>query len=573
MKQEIFYTDMHSIFEHNGCLSSTGEQGKWCTLPYQNEEFSGTLISSLNDTEQRTVEFDPKLCGWYKIYVGMPGKASSWSHIQLTKDIYPTRFYAYDANYFEEMFWRCEDMTGQSIILLEPAIFASLRFVPMSNEEIEAELLDRTRTDTRKLYVANDMNNTHGGWNSPRQWRDTVQWYEFTDAEWYSPEFTFDYHHRYRKTSKESVEYLHQARLEMVDQAHKQGLKVAHSNRMGAWGFCYPYNTSLKNYWMYEDVDVLAELDGCNCIDRSGEKLTAMSYAFPEVRKHKIRVFLDALRSGGEAINLLAMRGIPYVLFEKPVADRFFEKYGEYPYDRPLDDPELNELHCDIMTEYVRELKNAIDEVYGKDKIEIHLQALNSIADCKAIGFDVERLAREGLVQRFITSERRLVEFYPDEILKSKDPVRIDMDKFEEYFNSDELTLILDIDFNRTYTPTLSSKGDPVSPLTFGEMVKEWTEFEKKYGVVVYHELSEFCHSNKELTDGIKEMYGNGATHFSAFNTVCRIQTAPIWNVLKKVGHKDLMFYSDIYLNGYRKLRIHSIGECNYNRYSPEWLD
>ena len=69
----------------------------------------------------------------------------------------------------------------------------------------------------------------------------------------------------------------------------------------------------------------------------------------------------------------------------------------------------------------------------------------------------------------------------------------------------------------------------------------------------------------------LNEVYDNGGEHVAVFNTVCRVKYKKLWNLLRIAGHKDEIKIIDPNLNGYRKLRIHSIGECNYNRYLPIW--
>ena len=169
----------------------------------------------------------------------------------------------------------------------------------------------------------------------------------------------------------------------IVDEAHKMGIKVAVSNRMGLWGAGYPY------HYYGCGVRFVDEHPELHCVDRNGEMVNALSYAYPEVRRLKIRDFIAAAKCGADAVMPLGHRGVPYVLFEKPVVDAFYEKYGEYPFELPLDEPRLRDIHCGIMVQYFRELREALDNEFGKNKIQIHLRCYNSIEDSAYIGFDV----------------------------------------------------------------------------------------------------------------------------------------------------------------------------------------
>ena len=88
------------------------------------------------------------------------------------------------------------------------------------------------------------------------------------------------------------------------------------SIRMGAWGLTYPFDQ------YYFDCDFMQENPEWRTYDRNGDEIAAMSYAYPEVRKFMVDELVNMARSGCDAVTLIWHRGIPYVLFEKPVADR-----------------------------------------------------------------------------------------------------------------------------------------------------------------------------------------------------------------------------------------------------------
>ena len=90
----------------------------------------------------------PELSGWYAIFVCI-GAYANWgavnSHINLclTRDGAPSNFSPAcgGQDMLEESFWKCADMTGQSVTIskfggepLEDAILAWLRFVPLTED-------------------------------------------------------------------------------------------------------------------------------------------------------------------------------------------------------------------------------------------------------------------------------------------------------------------------------------------------------------------------------------------------------------------------------------------------------
>lgn len=552
-RKEILLTDMYEAFEPKDLISLEFDNTKWNVIPYTNEDFSGRFITSLYSNTCIDIYCDPKLCGWYKIYVGLPGKFSCETVIKLTNDSHYSYIRGLDSNYAEEIFWRCADMTGQQIQMYSFTIISSLRFVPMSDDEVKAYKEDLAQRETKNFYVADDMYHSFTWTKNIDLWLTNVDKFRESDAEWFSPECdnSFDL---------DDEEFHLNLRRAVVKKSHEMGMKVAHSSRMGHWGLGYPY--TYKN----SGKKITDEHPEWHCIDRNGNFTGAMSYAFPEVRQYKINTFLNVLKCGGDAVTLLVNRGTPYVLFEKPVADRFFERYGEYPYDRRIDDPELNDIHCEFIEEFFQELRDTLDNEFGKDKIEIHIRGFNSINDCKYVGVDVERLVKKGLLNAIATHPRRFIEILPDEVMRDDASNRIDMDKYNEYIRHNE-TATMHYGDGDIFTPYPNSKGELVGPSSIKENAKQWAEFSDKYNIPVYFDYT-FCgDTDEELMKGVSELYDLGIKNLTVFNTVHAYYKTPHWNLIRNIGHKNDLKNPDFLKGKYTKRRVISINGINYKRY------
>ena len=550
-RKEIFLTDMYEAFEPKDLISVEFDKDKVNVIPYTNEDFSGRFITSAYSSIYPTLYCDPKLCGWYKIYVGLPGKIACQSVIKLTNDSHYSYIEGLDNSYFEEIFWRCADMTEQKIEMYSHTLIASLRFVPMSDEEVKAHKEDLAQRETKNFYVADDMFHSFTWTKNVDLWLTNVDKFRESDAEWFAPEC---WH------APVDDEFYYNVRKAMVIKAHELGMKVAHSSRMAHWGVGYPYHYKGLGK---EFPDKHLEL---RCHDRNGDLTYGMSYAYPEVRRHMIDILLSAVRCGGEAVSLLVNRGTPYVLFEKPVADRFFERYGEYPYDRRIDDPELNDIHCEFIEEFFQELRDTLDNEFGKDKIEIHIRGFNSINDCKYVGVDVERLVKKGLLNAIATHPRRFIEILPDEVMRDDASNRIDMDKYNEYIRHNE-TATMHYGDGDIFTPYPNSKGELVGPSSIKENAKQWAEFSDKYNIPVYFDYT-FCgNTDEELMQAVSDLYDLGIKKLTVFNTVLAYRRTPHWNLVRNLGHKNLLKNPEFFKEKYIKRRVISINGINYKRY------
>ena len=538
---------MYEAFEPKDKISTTNDTSMWCALPYENGKFSGRCVTSLKTPSPVELVCDPKLEGWYKIFICYPGMVQSRLKIKLSGDEVYTNLRDMDSFASEEFLWKYADMTNQKILIHNSSILAALRFIPLSDEEVKEYQEFISRKDTRNLYVSDYIDNS-------------MRCYANTDVEWLASECCEQY-----ETDPNAPYYV--THRQMYQQAKEAGIKLAHSLRLGYWGggsFPYTFGGSQGKFF--------DEHQDCHCIDRNGDVIHALSFAYPEVRRFRINTALEVVRCGGDAVSVMACRGVPFVLFEKPVADAFFEKYGEYPYERPLDDVELNEIHCEFITKLFRELREALDNEFGKDKIEIHLRGVKDIDDCKYIGFDVKKLASEGLLQRVITHQRRFYESVPDSILKSKNPVRIDLEKYTEYINGPDDTTHLDTDNSISFSPVPNTRGENIGCESFAQSIREWEQFAEEYGVKVYHEMSNHIFNNETALFYLKEIYSNGGKAFSIHNTACALAEPILWDLLKYAGHKDyIMNLEDHYQGEYVKHRAHTVDVSYYNRYLPIW--
>ena len=552
-RQEILISDLYSVFGPKEEIGIDGDTSKWYSMPYRNEKYSGRFISSMITAPSCDATYDPELCGWYKIFVAFPGMGNCRIHIKLTDDARFSYITTSDAFSFEEMLWKCADMTNQQITLKRGSTLASLRFVPMSDEEVEAYKLDLASRQTKHLYIADDMFHSFVGSKNINDWLTNIDHYKDTDTEWFSPE-----------CPHENFDEFHfELRKAFVDRAHELGFKVAHSLRMGLWGLGFPHVLKGAGGTFTDSHP------DCHCVDRNGDVITAMSYAYPEVRKYVIDKLVRAAQTGGEAVTLLACRGVPYVLFEKPVADRFFEKYGEYPYEYPLDDPKLRSVHCELMTEFFQDLRDALDNEFGKDKIQIHIRGFNTIEDFAYLGFDLKELARRNLVNLVMTHPRRFIEFVPDEIKKDHDEVRIDIEKYNDYILHEKSADLQYGGHNLNYE---NSRGEQVGPESIKACLEEWEAYSKEYNIPIYYEICEYVGDEESFRNTISMMHEMGINRFTLFNAVCLVVfNYPVWSVCKQVCHKGMLNDKEKTPSGYTKLRVHTVGDCYYNRFLPIW--
>ena len=589
-KNEILFTNLEEHFMPRENFSPYSLKNKWRVVPVGTAEYDGNMIASYGGRPDN-ITFSPELKGWYKIYIHTPG--GSMMNIKLTSDpaFLAVATYVTGINNMEEMLWRCADMTGESITLTKKkdgdtrhTMLAAIKFVPRTEEEVAGYMYEEKRQDTKRIYATDDMHNRFCFANQEtyEDWLPTALNYYHSDVEWLSieqirtfvserlpvddiDEFCFPRQcDKNVQMNRAKFDYDKVLRM-VVDEGHRMGLKMSVSFRMGAWGMTYPYDQ------FYFDCDFMEEHPELRTYDRNGDEIRALSYAYPEVRAFLINEFLNMARSGCDAVTLIAHRGIPYVLFEKPVADKFYELYGEYPYELPLDEPRLSKLHCDIMTGFMRELREALDKEFGKGKIEIHLRSLYSLRDNLNVGIDAEQWAREGLVNAIVSYPQRHYERLEGDIWQEGKEYRIDLEKYTKFAHTVTSVTVHGGDFDQI-SPYKNYNGRLLGPEDQAARVREWMDIERKYGVKMYFEILPRQMTCEKFKERALALYDCGAERLGLWDTYTRVPAKDIWSTASKLGHKDELRDMPVGQgHDYRLFRIYKIAKADINRYNPMW--
>lgn len=594
-RKELLVTDMAEAFGPKEHISSTSSKFKWRSIPYETVDYSGTMLSAHLTSYPEVPEdisYNPNLKGFYKIYISVSKRQVNRLFIKLTSD---ETFYRFSNNYntdimspeLEETLWRVADMTDQTITITKKrdynaqyATIASIRFVPLSDEEAAEYIKFYSNPKDKRLYVTDDLHNKffHEHISDIKEFESSLLPFRFSDAEWFSPEIItilaggktpcpvdeypfFRAGDRNVQTQIAKFDYTEILTV-MTNKAHEMGLKVAPSIRMGAWGMQYPHDDDYFNCPFRENHPEWS------CIDRLGEKTCSLSYAFPEVRKYMIDELVKQAKCGADAVTLISHRGIPYVLFEKPVADRYFELYGEYPYDLPLDNPKLNAVQCEFMTTFFKELRAALDAEFTDRKVEIHLRTMFTVLDSYMVGFDIEKLAAEKLVDAFISYPQRFYELYSDDIWTDETREHLDMDKYAAYIRTNDNTLSRPDGCN-FHGQNYNSKGELVGPVDMEQRVKEWVAIKNKYGVKLYIDF--FPVDNDDCKERAMNLYEWGVEGFALWDTYSHAWHSDMWHFSRKIGHKEEVKDFEPNKDNSRIHRVLSYNGINVNRFKPIW--
>lgn len=177
----------------------------------------------------------------------------------------------------------------------------------------------------------------------------------------------------------------------VIERCRKNGIRVNTSFRMNA---CYPLPMGKTfngaNYWKHYDT--------CRVMTRYGKPHTNLSYAYPAVCAYRLAVIREAATYGPDGMHLDFLRHPPFTGNDAPIAEAFRKKHGEAPPADPFGDERWEAIRSEVMTQFVRDVRSALDEVGARLGRRLPLSASFDCVAYKLQGLDVKRWVDERLV-------------------------------------------------------------------------------------------------------------------------------------------------------------------------------
>ena len=390
VSREVILSDL-SAAQPASALAETYKQGHWRVIPYTTPAFAGKLILANYEAKAMPVELSLDVQGWHAVWIGfwtVPWvDRSTEVLLRLDTNDHYIRCHPPTGDYLEltELFWKYVDIQkGDTLGIAQqghgyasPASVAFVRLVPLRLKEIEAVEADRADPQNRRLVAFKD------GFSDiytarPETAEEIEAWIEpyrnsdFKRLCWelgsagkaqYPSQLTPTLGGTATGLPRAGDRYFVESLQILTDKgvnplevacsyAHRIGLEFYVSQRAGAW-MCTPPFDDMFGGKFFDDHPQW------RCMDKDGVPVTRLSYAYEGVRLMVINLFREAAFFGADGIHIIYVRGVPFVLYEEPVARGFERRYGENPRSLPEDDPRWMQCKADVMTAFMRELRNA----------------------------------------------------------------------------------------------------------------------------------------------------------------------------------------------------------------------
>lgn len=463
MRKEVIISDLSAAVQEQNRLAPISSSDCWEVISYETTAVSGKLLCAGEDSFPEPVTIVPQLDGWYRIYVCMADIGgnifANHVNLKLTNDEFSSCVGAGSMRYYciwnttevvEEVLWKCADMTGQSISIEKTndmwphtsSVFW-FRFCPMGEEEVKAytekkshrTMLAHWDGDFHRMDVAKSP---HDYCRSIYSVKDSdvgiicqEVMNDLIDYSAFNPAFQYRSYGSWRKYRENYFKNLSENRKaiysEQIAYAHKQGIKMFAAHRMQFSNMAFPDANQIF------EIPFIKEHPEFRCKARDGRYCGYLSYGYKEVQDFVINLMLESAMAGFDGVEHIWIRG-QHLLFEDPVIEHFRELFGEEVDCRrlPADDPRLMKTRSDIMTDFYRRLRTALNDYAaenGTQPLKVYTAVYFDLETSKKDSLDVERWAAEGLIDGIVQCKMNVWEETED--VRSEDGL-IDLKKYEE---------------------------------------------------------------------------------------------------------------------------------------------
>ncbi|MBI3921114.1 MAG: hypothetical protein HY318_06830, partial [Armatimonadetes bacterium] len=445
----ILISDVVSLADK--CLVNPDNPNLWRGVPYTTGGFSGVMLGCGPGPKPVPITVKLNVKGWYRVWVSLFSFCHTGSlRLRLSGDLcsYPVSpparaqsdLYSESAA-LHETWWCDAELTGQTLIV-EPSFSTgelkgcALAFLRM--EPIRPPKTIKPRNVRHPLVVTNDG---HGIFGERPHFRpeDMLEPFERipehtclrmliwgigdgdmcnyptkvgnffpTQGRFLAADHRTLYGNMalWRKQGWDSLKL-------MRDYTRRRKWELQTYIRMEAFDAPYPFDkTSLHSRFFHRHPEF-------HCFDSHGQRVMRLSYAYPEVQAHILALIKEIAGYEPDGVCLGLIRGVPLVLYERPMVAGFMKRYGADPRDLPETDARWMAYQASVLTPFVEKAKVCLNP--GQ---RLSVIVPGNELDCRRWGLDVATWVKEGLIDDLLPTGQ----CFTENDVHRDDPKSLDFD-------------------------------------------------------------------------------------------------------------------------------------------------
>lgn len=195
--------------------------------------------------------------------------------------------------------------------------------------------------------------------------------------------------------------------------AKKRGWEFHVYIRMQGFGVLYPKGMLVQS-------DFFAAHPEYYCRDKQGVPVCKLSYAYPAVQEHMLALIEEILTYQPDGICLNFTRGLPMVLYEDVLVEKYQALYHQDPRLLPEDEPRWLALQKDTVTAFIQKVKKVLN---GR---RLSVMVPGDPQDAEKYALDIPRWVKEGYIDDLAVAGTR----YNAHDVHVDDPAALNFDAY-----------------------------------------------------------------------------------------------------------------------------------------------
>jgi len=447
---DILIRELDKAVNRELIQTNPAETNLWKAVPYVSKEFAGVMLGEGGGPNQRPITIRLGAKGVYRIYLGLYGGYDARQlRVKLSNapasDTIPIQVTGNRTLVISETFWKEADLSGKDLILAGSGDTRS----PGALAYVRLESVPK-RKDTYPLVITNDGYGIFFG-PQPSSPQDLLKTFEqipegtcmrmllwgngcadncnyptkvgqFYPSAGLPVAWRSDWARNMGIWKEKGWDSLQVVR----DYARKRKWEFHVYIRMQAFKAPFPFDDQENSKFFNEHAQY-------HCLDREGQRVNRLSYAYPEVQQYMLSLIKEIAGYEPDGVCLCLIRGVPLVLYEPIMVEGFQAQYGVDPRGLEELDSRWMDYQGSVVTSFMKQVKEALPP---NQRLSVIVPATE--LDCKRWGLDVATWVREGIIDDLFPTGQRF-----DELdVHRDDPDNLDFKYFARLPGRENIRLI-----------------------------------------------------------------------------------------------------------------------------------
>ena len=435
---DVLISELDKAVDRELIQTDPSQTNLWKTVSYKSDEFTGVMLGEGGGPSQKPITIRLGAEGVYRVFLGLYGGYDAQRmRVRLSKasssDTIPIQVTGNPTLVISEAFWKQVDLTGQDLILegsgdsRSPGALAYVRlqkvpdrkeFYPMvisedgngiffgpepsSPQDLEKPFEDIPEGTCMRMLLWG--NGCADNCNYPTK---VGQFYPNAGQQFaWQPDFARNMG-IWKEKGWDSLRV-------MRDYTRKRKWEFHVYIRMQAFKAPFPFDAQENSKFFNDHPEYC-------CLDREGQKVNRLSYAYPEVQQYMLSLVKEIAGYGPDGVCLCFIRGLPLVLYEGIMVEGFKKQYGVDPRQLEERDPRWMDYQGTVVTAFVKQAKRTLEP---NQRLSVIVPGTE--LDCRRWGLDVATWVKEGIVDDLLPTGQSF-----DELdVHRDDPDSLDFDYF-----------------------------------------------------------------------------------------------------------------------------------------------